>query len=66
MYCVCKPQRPWPDCFDIPASQGLNFFIFEPCRAKNAFKYMQNVQIQIILGMHKVSSRAQLFKASLA
>ena len=35
-------------------------------KQKSAFKHVQNVPIQIILRMHKVSSRAQLFKASLA
>ena len=31
---------------------------------KSAFERVQNVQIHIILCMHKTSSRAQLFKAN--
>ena len=33
-------------------------------KRKSAFQHAQNAQIQIILHMHKVSSRARLFKAN--
>ena len=35
-------------------------------KRKKAFEHVQNVLIYIILHIRKVSSRAQLFKASLA
>ena len=35
-------------------------------KRKHAFQHAQILQIQIILRMHNVSSRARLFKASLA
>ena len=44
----------------------MNAVLFGPHQAKSALEHAQSVPIQIILLMHKVSSRAQLFKASLA